>query len=307
VAQIPVGQTFHGFLILVDTVQFTVTPTEEGFTVIHDKVHDAYNSFIKTSSVLASSDTTESGIALVTWPGFITGYGLCQQLVRNNYYGASTVIITSASSKVSLATAFFLKQHDDSIHIIGYTSDANKDFCSQTGLYDSILEYTDNDALERVHSCVLIDVAGNESVYQDVQSKLVKALAVGNTHDVPDESSTSKHFSAIGTMKLIMTFMGISNWIRKWLTPQLELFLVMDIMQELKQELGQEELDERLDAAMKLFVDTIIDKNWTSIRTCDTLDSIQQAHVDICRGTVKPSEAVVLDMITAVKKCNYTL
>jgi NADPH:quinone reductase-like Zn-dependent oxidoreductase len=302
VPDVPVGQTYRGFLQLADTIQFPVTPSENGgFNVVRDKVHVAYNSFVKVSSALASANDTESDIALVTWPGFVTGYGLCQQLVRRQYYGASTVILTSASSKVSLAASYFLKQQGNvPVKIIGYTSASNKDFCIQTGLYDDVVTY--DDTLETNEKCVLIDVAGNGSLYHRLQPKLIKVLAVGNSNDISEESSTFKQFSWIGTMKLIMTFMGMSNWFRSWLNPQLELFFVFDIMQELKQELGQAKLDVQMDAAMKEFVDAIITNKWMTVRTCDSLESIQQAHVDICKGNVKPSEAVVVDMDTAAKK-----
>ena len=94
----------------------------------------------------------------------------------------------------------------------------------------------------------------------------------------------------------------MSDWFRSLLNPQLELFFVFDIMQELRKELGQAKLDEQMDVAMKEFVNAIITNKWMTVRTCDTLESIQQAHVDICKGIVKPSEAVVVDMIAAVKK-----
>jgi hypothetical protein len=128
-------------------------------------------------------------------------------------------------------------------------------------------------------------------------------LAVGNSNDISEASSTFKQFSFVGTVKMIMAFMGIKLF-RNWLNPKLELFLVMDILDELKCELGQDKLNDRLDAAMKSFVDAIIDNRWMSIRACDTLTSIQQAHIDICKGVVPPSEAVVVDMVKAVKSCS---
>ena len=178
VTDVPVGQTYRGFLQLADTIQFPITPTENGggFNVIRDKVHPAYNSFVKASSTLASSDDTESGIALVTWPGFVTGYGLCHQVERRQYYGASTVILTSASSKVSLAASFFLKQHENlAVKIVGYTSSSNKDFCIQTGLYDKVVTYDDTSAVAVLdEKCVLIDVAGNGSLYQQFGAKVTQ-------------------------------------------------------------------------------------------------------------------------------------
>ena len=79
--------------------------------------------------------------------GIVTGHGLYFRMLEQNCYGADAVVVTSASSKVALAMAMYMKNDPnkkfENILIIGYTSESNVEFCKQTGLYDSLFCHDD--------------------------------------------------------------------------------------------------------------------------------------------------------------------
>lgn len=298
VPEIVEGQKFRGFLHLTDTVQFTVKVSDEGFTVARDKLLSAYNNFTEVSSgpLGGPKGTEECGIALATWPGSFTGFFLCEFLKKHAFYGAKAVVFTSASSKVSLAAAYFLKRAAPDVKLVGWTSHKNKEFCLKTDQYDSVFDYDED--LDKYNDCVLVDVAGKSDLYMRNEHKFLKAFAVGNSNDVPEPTFTQLGF--IATLKMMLALMGF-KWLLGWLNPKLEFYLVLDTLDEMKSELGHEELNKRLDEAMTLFVDAVLTNKLMSVRFCDNLTSIQQAQNDICKGLVPPSEAIVLDMVNAVQ------
>ena len=79
------------------------------------------------------------------------------------FFEAEQVVVTSASSKTSLALAFLLHQNkaEDGKKIIGLTSAKNVDFVTQSGYYDEVISYDKvGQDLQGVATTV-VDMAGN--------------------------------------------------------------------------------------------------------------------------------------------------
>lgn len=272
VPEIEAGQKYRGFLHLTDIVQFSVKRSEDEFIVVRDKLYPSYNVFTKVTSgpLGAPKISEECGIALTTLPGSLTGFCLSEFFKKHAFYGAETIVFTSASSKVSLAAAFFLKRAAPEIQLVGWTNKNNKEFCLETDLFESVFEYEED--LDKYNKSILVDVAGRFDLYEKNKTKFLKAFTVGNTNEI----------------------------LGGWLNPKLEPYLVMDTLAEMMNKLGKEGLNQRLDVAVEQFVEATMKNKWMSVRFCDNMTSIQLAQNDICKGTVLPSEAVVLDMVNAV-------
>lgn len=93
------------------------------------------------------------------------------------------VILTSASSKTAIGTAWNLKAQG--ARVIGLTSPANLDFVRSTGAYTELLSYADVESLEAEAPSVLVDFAGNAGLLERLHRHLVGLSAshiVGNTH-----------------------------------------------------------------------------------------------------------------------------
>ena len=295
-AQLPMGEqvSFEGG---------KVDDEEGNLTIDRPTTNAAYNVFIKVDPEDPLLSKDYGALALVCFPGIATGSGLFFELERNHYYGAQHVVVTSASSKVGLALALYLKQEGSSgTKVIGYTSDANKEFCQKTGLYDSIHGYNDklSDVIPPNESCAMIDIAGKASIYTNNVSstKITKLFCIGNSSGTPDQDSTFACFSTYAKMKMILTFMGAPSWIRKWMNPTQELFLIMETTPAMKKEYGLEKYRAKMREQAKSFCAEA--SKWISVRNCSTEESIRKAFEDIIQGSVPPSEAVVLDVTKAV-------
>jgi hypothetical protein len=123
---------------------------------------------------------------------------------------------------------------------------------------------------------------------------------VGNSNDVPDATASFSQMGLLATAKMLMAFMGLS--LGRFLNPKLEVFLIMTIAADLTKEWGEAGFKERSETAMRDFVDAAVDKKWISCRPCDSVESIQEAFGDIIKGSVPPSEAVVLNVGKSVSQ-----
>jgi hypothetical protein len=112
-------------------------------------------------------------------PLFMTSFVLADFLTDNGCFGATSVVISSASSKTSYGTAFLL----DDVHRVGLTSAANRDFTEGLGCYDEVRTYDEVDALAE-GPVVYVDVAGDAALRRRVHERLapVHSAVVGASH-----------------------------------------------------------------------------------------------------------------------------
>ena len=254
--EVPVGSVYRALLPMATEVQFEKAHVDPimGTLVVHRPATlTAYNTMtpVPSDSVChpqqqhGGGQVSSSSLALTCYPGIITGFGLYFALKDVSFHGCDTIVVTSASSKVSLAFALYMKDNNAGKKVIGYTSAANKTFCESTGLYSRILTYeealpTPENSETPTADVVMIEVSGRGQVYATNQSRVKKLLSIGNASGVPDKDSTFASFTAYAKAKMMLTIMGAPKWIRSRMNPSQELFLIMDIMQELIEEWGKE-------------------------------------------------------------------
>mmetsp|Transcript_2359 Transcript_2359/g.3201 ORF Transcript_2359/g.3201 Transcript_2359/m.3201 type:complete len:431 (+) Transcript_2359:31-1323(+) len=307
---VQVGTKYIAMLPIGESVSFRTArvDTEDDYVLIVDRptTNPAYNVFRKVDD---EDDERYEDLALACSPGIMTGFGLNFHLRNCDFYGADAVVVTSASSKVALALAVYLKHNNNPVtkKIIGYTSESNKEFCRKTGLYDEIIGYEDALNFEwrtKKTKYVIVDIAGRGEVYnrniQEPDVEIVKLLAIGNASGTANKQSTFASFSMIAKVKLMLTMVGAPAMFSSWMNPVQELYLIFNGMADLKKEWGAEKLRATLNEYERIFCKAATDEEWISIRTCDTEESIQKAFAEIVQGTVHPSETIILDVVKAV-------
>ena len=145
-----------------------------------------YNQYTRVAADPAYERAREAHLALFR-PLFTTSFLLDDFLAENTFFGARSVILSSASSKTALGLAFLLSEvRRGQCSLVGLTSPANQAFCQRTGYYDRIVTYAEAGSLSRDTPAVLVDFAGNASVVNTVHQALGDALlyscSVGVTH-----------------------------------------------------------------------------------------------------------------------------
>jgi Protein of unknown function (DUF2855) len=121
---------------------------------------------------------------IIFWPLFFTSWLIDDFLADEDFFGAETIVIGSASSKTALAAAYLLAQ-GDGIEVIGLTSPGNAAFVERTGVYSPVVTYDEVDSLPR-SKAVYVDMSGNAGVRSAVHRRyggdLAYSCAVGMTH-----------------------------------------------------------------------------------------------------------------------------
>lgn len=116
---------------------------------------------------------------------FITSWLVDDFLKVNGCFGSTTCLITSASSKTSIALAYCLKRSGE-LDRVGITSAANVDFCLGLGLYDRIVTYEELGGLDTGEPSILVDMAGNAGVlsrlHRHLGDRLKYSCRIGATH-----------------------------------------------------------------------------------------------------------------------------
>lgn len=185
---IAVGERVYGYLPAathLDVIPGKITAS--GFTDMADH-RQPMSVFYNQYSRLAADpehDPAHEDARMIFGPLFKTGFLIEAFYRRNDWFGATDLILTSASSKTAMALAHCAKINAPVIRRIGLTSPANCAFVAATGLYDAVVAYDQVDSLPRVPA-VSVDFAGNASVLRAIHTHFAPDLryssTVGLTH-----------------------------------------------------------------------------------------------------------------------------
>lgn len=301
------GEQYRGFLHMSNVVQMKARRTSTGFDAYggkRDKLNKAYNGFLRvqdSGSSPISGTGVKSDLAMTAAPGALSGFILYELLKMHDFYNGDSLVLTSASSKLSLSIALLLRDERNSgaiKQVIGYTSANNADFVKSTGLYDQVLTFEETLPPDAGSAQVLVDVAGDATIYKLNKQHFIKAFAVGGTH-TNAKASTFTAFGPSGFLKMFIDMIAppaMKQWASRRLNPHLEMFFAPTVIRELLARWGQDDMDRKSDAALKQFVDSAIDGKWINVSRSESVESSQAAYQKIVLGQVPPSEAVILSL-----------
>jgi len=116
---------------------------------------------------------------------FMTSF-LCDDfLADHDHYGAESILITSASSKTSIALGFMVSRAGHA-KAVGLTSQRNLEFVQGLGCYDEVLTYDDVKSLPKSQPVVMVDMAGNaelkSTLHHHFADQMKYSCSVGATH-----------------------------------------------------------------------------------------------------------------------------
>jgi hypothetical protein len=179
---IEVGQRLYGYFPLAQSL--VVEPskiTVRGFidsSKAREHKSQVYNQYFFTDTD-PSYDQGCEGEASVFRPLYGTGWWLSDLISLENDKG--TIILTSASSKTALCTAYELKKQGH--NLIGITSEKNLGFVRDLGLYDEVLTYDNIAQLKTNGSVCLVDYLGRKALIEQIDAllgaKITKSYLVG--------------------------------------------------------------------------------------------------------------------------------
>ncbi len=131
------------------------------------------------------NDTETEDLTMLLRGLFTTSWLVEDFMFDNDHFGASQYLITSASSKTSIALAFAVRERGQ-LQAVGLTSSANKAFVEGLGCYDRVITYDEVSTLDASIPSVVVDMAGSEKTLSAIHHHFTDALKfsskVGATH-----------------------------------------------------------------------------------------------------------------------------
>ncbi len=186
---IEVGARYYGWFPMAQYLDLQATPTADG--IRDDGAHRAdhapvYRSYVDTrrDPMYDEGEDAEDRHALLRGL-FLTGLLADEFFADSDYFGASSAVVLSASSKTAIGFAQRASERGLGA-VIGVTSATNAEFVRSLGWYDDVLTYDALDALPAEGGAVVIDMAGKSAVLAAVHEhfgdRLAHSMIVGMSH-----------------------------------------------------------------------------------------------------------------------------
>ena len=281
---VDIGERFYGYWPIADeAVLHPGQVTAGGFfdDAEHRRsLHPIYNQYVRCSADPAYRPELEAQQALLR-PLFATSFLIDDFLSDNGFFGARTVILSSASSNTAYGTAFCLALRRGSagaVRIVGLTSAGNLEFTRSLGCYDEVQSYTDVPTALADERAVYVDMSGDASVRAAVHRRLADSLAyscaVGATHwDAPAGNDPLPGQQPV-------------------------LFFAPDQASKRLGDWGREGFQVRLGAAWAAFMEPVTraDKPWLQVVRGHGTADVQTCYTALLDGTVSPREGHILSL-----------
>lgn len=147
------------------------------------ELHPVDNRVLRCAADPAHDPALEAEQMLLR-PLFGTSFLIDDFLAEKAFFGATRVVLSSASSKTAYALAWLLARRGGT-EVIGLASAGNRAFVERLGCYTRVLPYESLGTLEAAAPIVYVDFAGNAELRRAIHERfpaLAYSCAVGGTH-----------------------------------------------------------------------------------------------------------------------------
>lgn len=212
---IAAGERFYGYFPISDLVRMTpgrITP--RGFYDVAPHrlpLTSAYNQYTRCSQDAAYDPARENAQMLVR-PLFITSFVLADYLADNGWFGASRLVVSSASSKTAYGAAFCLgaARAAGRIELVGLTSAGNRGFTEDLGLYDRVVTYDRLEDIAADRPVLYVDFSGDDRLRARIHGHFGPALVhdclVGSAANTAPLDRTLAHGATLPGPAPVMFF-----------------------------------------------------------------------------------------------------
>lgn len=283
--EVPVGERFYGYYPMASHA--VLTPTRVSAAGFSDgsshrqSLHAVYNQYSNTATDPLYTPGSED-IQVLLRPLFFTSWLIDDFLADNYFFGAKVapekalILLSSASSKTALGTAFALEQRDD-LEVVGLTSPGNVEFCEHLGLYTSVVPYGQITEIDPNRPCVYVDFSGSALIRQTVHehfSNLLFSSAIGGTHI--DNLGGAGHLPG----------------------PKPTLFFAPSQFKKRSQEWGAQVLGQRLGAAWFAFTNHVASAHppWIQVSHQHGPEPLLAAYLELLSGKAQPQTGFVMEL-----------
>jgi NADPH:quinone reductase-like Zn-dependent oxidoreductase len=232
----------------------------------------AYNRYARTDADPLYEAEHEDEQMLLR-PLFLTSYLIDDFLADCEFFGAETIVLSSASSKTASALAFELSLREG-IAVVGLTSVRSAEFARELGVYDHVVAYDELDSLPAGRA-VYVDMAGDaelrSAIHDHYGAQLTHSAVVGATHH-----------DRMGALPDALP------------GPRPTFFFAPDRVTKRAADWGADGLQQRMAQAWHPYV--VWASGWLEVDHGHGPQALQSAYLDLLDGRIDPTRAHVLSL-----------
>ena len=236
-------------------------------------VAPVYNAYARVSGDAAYAGRAGDQQALLR-PLFMLSFLVDDFLAENEFFGATSVILSSASSKTAFGLAHLLHGREG-IRVIGLTSAANADYVASLGCYHQTVTYDRVNSLPNALPTAFVDIAGNSELrarlHQHFGDHMKYSGRIGLTHRAssPDEPPLPG---------------AKPTW-----------FFAPDQIRKRAKEWGPGGIEKRFAAAWSGFAPNL--EKWLTIVDGRGREAVQRVYLDTLAGRIPPDQGHMLSLV----------
>jgi hypothetical protein len=268
------GERLFGYLPM--STELVIRPTKVATGSLSDgaehraSLPPVYNNYERCAATAGYRADREAE-QMVYRPLFFTSFLIDDFLVDHGYFGASTVVLGSASSKTAFGTAHLLHGRGD-VTVVGLTSPGNAGFVEGLGCYDRVVTYDDLGSLPP-GPAVFVDMSGNSSVVRAVHehygADLAHSAIVGLTHwDGPQRGADPMP------------------------GPAPTMFFAPSQIEKRRADWGPGVMEQQIGAAWGPFLEQVA--GWIEIRHASGPEAVRDVYLELLENRTRPDTAHVL-------------
>jgi Protein of unknown function (DUF2855) len=236
-------------------------------------VAPVYNIYARVSGDPAFAGLQGDHQALLR-PLFMLSFLVDDFLAENEFFGARSVLLSSASSKTAFGLAHLLHRLRKPIRVIGLTSAGNSDFVNSLGCYDEVVTYDRVTSLPLDRPVAFVDMAGNSALRAELHRHLGDQIKYSGQIGLTHRSSQPDEPRLPGAKP---------TW-----------FFAPDQIRKRAKEWGPGGIDIRFSAAWSGFA-PMLDR-WLRVVEGRGPETVKQVYQDTLSGRVPPDQGHILSL-----------
>jgi uncharacterized protein DUF2855 len=220
--------------------------------------------------------TAESeAVQMLLRPLFFTSFLLADDMLDGGLAGARTAVMSAASSKTAIGTAFQLAQEGaDDLQTVGLTSERSREFTESLDIYDRVVTYDDLESIDPADSAY-VDFSGDGklrgAVHRRLEAGMVASIAVGATSW---DELAAREGERPG--------------------PAPRFFFAPDRVTKRNQDWGRAGLEQRVADAWQPFARWV--EGWMDVEPSEGFESVQRIYGELLDNAVPPKTAYVVSL-----------
>jgi hypothetical protein len=236
-------------------------------------VAPVYNAYARVSSDPAFAGRQGDYQALLR-PLFMLSFLVDDYLSEKEFYGARSVLLSSASSKAAFGLAHLLHTLREEVRVIGLTSAANTDFVRSLGCYDDVVTYDGVTSLPSNSPVAFVDMAGNSELRAKLHRHFGDQMKYSGRIGLTHRSSSPDEPELPGAKP---------SW-----------FFAPDQIRKRAKEWGPGGIDARFSAAWSGFAPKL--ERWLQVTEGRGPAAVKQTYLDTLAGRVPPDQGHILSL-----------